>query len=114
MAKPPTVGCLAPLFLALFIALTAAGYQGTYHLVVLPQCRAACAEAHQRFEWLYAGQRGPTRPAACVCSEDVRIETSGPDLMMLVAALLGFGGLWAAARLLAVGEAPPGRAGRGR
>lgn len=113
MAKPVTVGCAAPLFLALFVALTTAGYLATYQLVVLPQCRAACEEVHERFEWLYAGQRGPTRPAACVCSGDVRIETRGPDLMMFVAALLGFVGLWAAARWLPEGE-PKGEAGRER
>jgi hypothetical protein len=93
---------------ALSLALGVAGYQGAQHLVVLPQCRAACAEANQQFLWLYAGQRGPTRPAACVCTGDLRIETSGPDWMMFAAAVLGFGALWAFARLLPADEPPPG------
>ncbi len=102
---------LGPAGLLLFplsLALGVAGYQGTQHLVVLPRCRAACAEAHQRFVWLYAGQRGPTRPAACVCTGDLRIETSGPDWMMFAAVVLAIGGLWAFARLLPADEPPPG------
>lgn len=114
MAKTTTLGCAGPVLFALFIALAVAGYQTTLHLVVLPQCRAACEEVHQRFEWLYAGQRGPTRPAACVCSGDVRVETRGPDLMMFVAAVLGFGGLWAASRLLPEGTPAPERGRRER
>lgn len=92
------------LLFPLSLASAVAGYQGAQHLVVLPQCRAACAEAHQQFLWLYAGQRGPTRPAACVCTGDLRIETSGPDWMMFAAAVLGFGALWAFAYLLSADE----------
>ncbi len=92
-------GWWAVLGFVLFLGLGVVGYVGCRAFVVDPRCRAACAERGQAYAFLYAGQRGPTRPAACVCDGGARVPTSGPDLMVGCGAGLVFLGLFAAARL---------------
>jgi hypothetical protein len=87
------------LALVTFLGLGAAGYFGARALVVDPRCQAACATRGEAYVSLDPGRRTPTREGACVCSGGARVPTQGPDLMVLCGAVLGIGGLSAAARL---------------